>query len=737
MSDTNKSRGDAEDSRGGDTADDAQQRLANIIEFLPDATFVIDGDKRVVAWNHACELLTGVKKDQLLGKGDFAYAEPFYGERRPILIDLAGAPSHELETIYDHVEHKGDVIFAEGFVPGLRDGQGAYLRGEASVLFDRQGSPCGAIEVIHDVTDQKRTEQALRKSEREYRELVMLANSIILRWSRDGRVTFLNEFGQHFFGYTQEEIVGRHVVGTIVPASDSSGVDLPLLMDAICADPEKFERNINENMRRNGDRVWIDWTNKVVLDDQGKPKEVLSIGSDVTERRKNLEDLRKSNRALRTLSECNQALVHAADETTLLNAICRIVVNIGGYRLAWVGYPEEDDDKTVRPVAQAGFEDGYLDELHISWGDTERGRGPTGTAIRARQPIFARDILTDPTFEPWRAEATKRGYASSAVLPLVADGVILGALNIYAAEPDAFDATEVELLKELAGDLAFGIVGHRTRVERTQAEAKVIELNQVLRDHLVEVERQVTKRTAQLAARNQELKDFAYTVSHDLKAPLRGISGYANELNRKHRAGLGERALFCLSQILTATSHLDKLIEDLLHYSRLDAETPSHTDVNLRDVVAAILHDRELVISEQKLDVSVEIPFETMHAWERGLMQVLTNLIDNAIKYSRKTSAPRLRIDAEEIGQGWRIVVTDNGVGFDMKYHDRIFGLFNRLVRMEEYEGTGAGLAIVKKVIDKQGGRIWAESAPGQGAKFFVELPRPSDKERGEDRISP
>jgi len=238
------------------------------------------------------------------------------------------------------------------------------------------------------------------------------------------------------------------------------------------------------------------------------------------------------------------------------------------------------------------------------------------------------------------------------------------------------------------------------------------------------LEQRVLDRTAQLAARNQELKDFAYTVSHDLKAPLRGIAGYANELYRKHQEGLDERAQFCLTQILTATSNLDRLIEDLLRYSRLDAELPSPTTVDLRNLVNMILHDRKLEIQNQHIEVTLDIPFATLQTWERGLVQVMSNLIDNAIKYSRGATPPRLHIEAKSLDQVWQVIVGDNGIGFDMKYHERLFKLFNRLVRMEEFEGTGAGLAIARKVLEKQGGRIWAESAPRQGAKFFVELPK-------------
>jgi signal transduction histidine kinase len=236
---------------------------------------------------------------------------------------------------------------------------------------------------------------------------------------------------------------------------------------------------------------------------------------------------------------------------------------------------------------------------------------------------------------------------------------------------------------------------------------------------------QLRRSEEMLRCRNENLQEFTHTVSHDLKAPLRGIAGYANELDRRHRAGLSERAEFCITQVLTATRNMDHLIEDLLHYSRMDAQTTSLTEVDLRGLVEAILKDRGLVIDEQHIEVTVDIPFTTLQAWERGLVQALANLIDNAIKYSCEASPSRLGIRAVESGTAWRLSVSDNGIGFDMKYVDRIFGLFNRLVRADEFEGTGVGLAIAKKALEKQGGRIWAESAPGRGATFFVELPKP------------
>ncbi len=226
-----------------------------------------------------------------------------------------------------------------------------------------------------------------------------------------------------------------------------------------------------------------------------------------------------------------------------------------------------------------------------------------------------------------------------------------------------------------------------------------------------------------LRTRNQELKGFAYTVSHDLRAPLRGIAGYGQELERKHKEGLSERGRFCLSQILSATHNLDSLIKDLMDYARLDADSPVLTEVRLRDMIDVIVQDCSLVIAEQQVVLTLDIPELTVSTWECGLVQVLTNLIDNALKYSSKASPPRIAITAEALGSGLRLSVSDNGIGFDMKYQEQIFGLFNRLDRSQEFEGTGAGLAIVKKVLDKLGGSIRVDAQPGLGAVFTVELP--------------
>ncbi|MDP1653842.1 MAG: PAS domain S-box protein, partial [Rhodocyclaceae bacterium] len=190
--------------------------------------------------------------------------------------------------------------------------------------------------------------------------------------------------------------------------------------------------------------------------------------------------LQRANRALRTFSECNEALVRATNEQQLLREICRMVVDLGGYRMAWVGYAEEDKARTVRPVAEAGVVAGYLEAARISWADNERGRGPTGTAIRERHPVMARNIQSDPALAPWRAAAMQHGYVSSLALPLLADdGRCLGALSIYAAQTEAFDDAEVQLLTELTSNLAYGIRVLRERAARQKTEDLLREMSAI------------------------------------------------------------------------------------------------------------------------------------------------------------------------------------------------------------------------------------------------------------------
>lgn len=182
------------------------------------------------------------------------------------------------------------------------------------------------------------------------------------------------------------------------------------------------------------------------------------------------DEFKKLNRALRIINVCNRAVQRSLGEQALLQQVCEAIVHVGKYRLCWTGLARQDAAKTVEPVAQAGSERGYLSQINITWAKDERGRGPTGTAIRTGVASVCQNIMRDARFAPWRADALRRGYASSVALPMVAQDIVLGALMIYSREPDAFGSRETSLLQQAANDLAHGIV-----TERAEAKRKLVE----------------------------------------------------------------------------------------------------------------------------------------------------------------------------------------------------------------------------------------------------------------------
>lgn len=236
---------------------------------------------------------------------------------------------------------------------------------------------------------------------------------------------------------------------------------------------------------------------------------IRSVGMvhDITERKRAEEQLFRLNRTLRALSNSSQALVRATDEAAYLRQVCRIIVEDCGHAMVWIGYAEQDEAKSVRPVAHAGLEGGYLDRLQITWADTERGQGPTGTAIRTGRPSLCRNMLTDPRVAPWREQAVQRGYASSIVLPLLSGGQAFGAITIYSRQLDPFSKDEVDLLMELAADLAFGITALRLRVAHAQMEQQLRRLNDELEE--------------EVQAQTEELKDTVDRLQEEVNRRVR------------------------------------------------------------------------------------------------------------------------------------------------------------------------------------------------------------------------
>ena len=239
-----------------------------------------------------------------------------------------------------------------------------------------------------------------------------------------------------------------------------------------------------------------------------------------------------------------------------------------------------------------------------------------------------------------------------------------------------------------------------------------------------ELERRVAERTEQLQEANRDLEAFTYTVSHDLKAPLRGIDGYSQLLMEDYGPQLGDEGLVFLERIRRGVGQMGELIADLLDYSRMERREMEPQPQVMLDLIERAIDTYEADIERQQVEVRRCLEPMTLKLDREGMAVVLRNLIGNAIKFSRSCANPVVEIGSRVENDRYLLWVRDNGVGFDMQYHDRIFGIFQRLHRAEEYPGTGVGLALVAKAVQRMGGRVWAESRLGEGATFYLEFPR-------------
>ena len=301
-----------------------------------------------------------------------------------------------------------------------------------------------------------------------YAHLSRYVNDIVLLMDESGRIIEANDRAAAAYGYGLDELL-QLSIGDLL---EQPGVPDPREVWAILE--EKGSALFESTQRRkDGSTLKVEVSARRVLLDGRKFHQ--SIVRDITERKRGEEQLRRATRAMRVLSASNQALVRSHDESSLFDAICAAITETGGYPLAWIGFAEDDEQKSVSIAAAGGRNLAYLAGLRVTWVDEPTGRGPTGTCIRAGRIQVCNDVDTDVRFGPWRDNASRFGHRSVIGLPLYCEGAVIGALTIYAGEPDAFHDEEMDLLRELAGDLSYGIQAHRRRLEQERGEEAVLQ----------------------------------------------------------------------------------------------------------------------------------------------------------------------------------------------------------------------------------------------------------------------
>ena len=368
-----------------------------------------------------------------------------------------------------------------GPIRALAAASRSIRNGSRHILAELVGPP-EIIEVAQEFNDmldvRQRAEAALRQSEADLSEAMTIARLGHWEYDVSGDEFILNDQYYSLHHTTAEQMGGYRMssadfASRLVHPEDAHmvGEHIKLALNADSADfYSQAEARI---VCADGEIRWVVSRFKIERDAQGAVTRLVGANQDITERKIAEQTQKRLNRALRLLSDCNMALVHAQQETRLLYEICRLVVEQGGYRMAWVGFAEFDQDKSVRIVAQHGDDQDYLGALKVSWAEDEYGQGPTGTAIRKKVADVNQNYLNNPRMNPWREAALAQGFRSSIALPLSSKKHVLGALTIYSSDSEAFSPEEVKLLEELATDLAFGIETLRTRVEHEAAEKQL------------------------------------------------------------------------------------------------------------------------------------------------------------------------------------------------------------------------------------------------------------------------
>lgn len=463
---------------------------------------------------------------------------------------------------------------------------------------------------------------------------------------------------------------------------------------------------------------WIEDRTYPVLGPDGQVERLVGVAFDLTEKKNADLQLAAMNRALAMLSQCNEALALLDDEPALLNEVCRVAVQTGGYRMAWVGHVDESGE--VQPAAHAGEEGGYLSEIRLSARrDDPTGMGPVATALRTGGVVVCSNIAASASFF-WQDAALRRGYRSLISLPLLARDRIIGVLALYGAGTDPVAEEEVRLLQELAGNLALGIATFRARRERQRFQEELQRLN-------VELEHRVQQRTAQLAAANRELETFSYSLAHDLRGPLSAIDGFAQALHEAMAGRLQGRERHYLERVRLGAQSMAEMIDALLAMARLSREPLRWDPLDLSAIARAELQGLAEHEPTRELDCQVQEAL-VVHGDPRLIGLVMQNLLGNAWKFTAQRRPARIEV-GRLAGLGGEPVffVRDNGVGFDMAHAGKLFGAFQRLHAATEFPGTGLGLASCQRIVERHGGRIWAEAVPGQGACFFFTLGREAE----------
>jgi PAS domain S-box-containing protein len=555
------------------------------------------------------------------------------------------------------------------------------------------------LRLRHEAAARTRAEQAQQESDARYR--LLFACHPHPMWIYDFEtLAFLavNEAAVQQYGYAEEEFLTMTIKDIRPPE------DIPALLANVARTTTLYDATDRwRHRRKDGTVIDVDVTSHA-LTFAGRPARLV-LAQDVTARTRAEAAQRRYAERLETLREIDQAILAEQSPEAIVSAaighICALLscwrANISVFDLA----------------SHQG--------IVLGWAGSGTPRFPVGTrlsleeygrqdleALRAGKIYVVEDVQTCSSLPATVQTSQADGLRSYVRVPLIAQGELIGALNLMADRPGAFTTDEVDVAREVADQLAIAL-------QQARLHAQV-------QRYAAELEGRVAERTAQLMEINAELEAFAYSVSHDLRAPLRSIDGFSRILLENYADRLDAQGQDYLQRVLMSAQHMRELIDALLTLSRVTRTELQREPVDLSALIKAIA--TELQQREPARQVEFTIAEGLQASGDPRLLRiVLENLLGNAWKYTSKHAQAYIEVGTQVQPDGQlAYFVRDDGAGFDMAYADKLFGVFQRLHGPNEFGGTGIGLATVQRIIHRHGGRVWAEAAVDQGATFYFTL---------------
>jgi len=676
---------------------ESEARFRQLFETSNDAILMVDRDNRIVFANAATERVFGHAPTALAGR-ELAVLQPeryrdahWQGMKRFLASGERTLDWRGMEAVGLHADgHELPVEIAF-----------SYLRVGGAEVF---------AAFVRDISRRKRAESELRESEARFRSLADSAPSLIWMAAADGSCTYVNRPWLAYTGRTLDETCGDGWAASIHPADRTSALERT--DDAF----ERSEAVTLEFRLRRGDGEYRWMLNHAMprCADDGTLIGYVGTCIDIHDRVMAERRIRRLSTLYAALSKANEAMARTRGTSALLQQVCDIAVAHGGFHVATVGLVDEPAQK-VRTVASAGETYGFLDRVVLGLGpDEPRHEAPSLIAMREDLPYISNDREHDARAVPIPHPLARASIKSTAAFPLHQDGKVIGFLTVHAPETDYFDGEMIDLLQLLATDLSFALDTMAADSRREHAESALRQLNATL-------EQKVEERTLSLQAANRELEAFGYSVSHDLRAPLRAIGGFTELIAESHLDRLDHEARGYLERVRAAAQRMSRLIDDLMNLSRIARLPLAREPLDVSRMAAEVV--AELQENDPQRAVQVRItPGLTAHA-DRGLAQiVLANLLGNAWKFTARRSGPAISVGSGNRNGRAMLFVRDNGAGFDMKQADKLFAPFQRLHAEQEFAGTGIGLALVQRIVQRHGGHVEVESAVGEGTVVYFTL---------------